>query len=53
MARLPDPITEGIETTWPEDWAMKEKSFYNILGQAVRKAINAEKLKAEEKEKKD
>lgn len=54
MARLPAPVTEGINAIWPEDWAGREKNFYSILGQAIRKASIAEKIeKGEGKDKSD
>lgn len=52
MARLPAPITEGINAIWPEDWAVREKNFYSILGQAIRKA-RLEEIKSKKGEGKD
>lgn len=43
MARLPEPVTEGINATWPEGWALSEKNFNSIIGQAIRKAAMAKK----------
>lgn len=55
MARLPAPVTEGINAIWPEDWAVREKNFYSILGQTIRKTSLAERKaeKGEGKEKPD
>lgn len=47
MARLPDPILEGIDAIWPEDWHLREKNFYSILGQAVRSRAAREKTEKE------
>ena len=51
MARLPQPIIESIEVTWPEDYKEREKSFYAIIGQAIRKRNSSEKRKENEEDK--
>ena len=43
MARLPEPVMERIDSTWPEDSALREMSFSSILGQAIRKRATAER----------
>lgn len=45
MAKLPPLVTEGINAIWSEDWTLKEKNFYSILGQAVRKGVALERNK--------
>ena len=45
MTRLPQPIIKTIEVTWPEDFKKREKSFHEILGQAIRKRTADEKRK--------
>lgn len=42
MARLPAPVVTEMDAIWPEDWAIREKSFFSILGQAIRKANTVE-----------
>ena len=48
MAKLPPLVTEGIDAKWSEDWTLREKNFYSILGQAVRKGVALERTKEKE-----
>ena len=50
MARLPDPVTEKIDAIWSEDRPLREKSFYSIIGQGIRKGVAAERESEEVKE---
>jgi len=47
MARLPNPIIQNLDAIWPEDWTLREKSFYSIIGQAVRARAASEKNEKE------
>lgn len=49
MARLPQPLIESMDMTWPEDYKIREDTFYKILGQAIRKRAADEKRKEGEK----
>ena len=53
MARLPDPQVEEILVTWEEGYKELQNSFFNLIGQAIRKKSRADKKKGEEKEDKD
>lgn len=50
MPRLPQPIIESIKVAWPKNYKEKEKSFHEILGQAIRKRAADEKRKEDKKE---
>lgn len=52
MAKLPALVTKEIDAIWPEDWALREKNSYSILGQAVRNRIIRERIKEKEVEEK-
>lgn len=47
MARLPEPVIEEMNATWDEDYPLREKNFYSILGQAIRNRSKAERVEEE------
>ncbi|MBC8590648.1 hypothetical protein [Wansuia hejianensis] len=53
MARLPDPQVEEIRTTWGQGYKELQNSFFNLIGQAIRKKSREDKKKGEGKEDKD
>jgi len=43
MARLPTPVVEKIEISWSEKHKELQKTFFTIIGQAIRKAEMSKK----------
>lgn len=53
MARLPDPITKEIILDWDEEYQVKSKQFFRLIGAAVRNAEREALKKAEPQNKGD
>ena len=53
MSRLPDPVLNKLTVEWPDEseYKTREENFFNILGQAVRKAKLNNKKEDDDKEK--
>lgn len=53
MARLPDPVTSGMELIYPKDYLDKQKELYRWIAQAIRKAEADKKKQSKRKSETD